>query len=372
MSDLFIGEILVLVLLLPVLFRPFFRRLQRIEGIPFLPLLSLFFCILIIAGAGLRISLLPVFAFCVLMFLFGLPRLVRLFRKLPTDWYSPTSLVLSCLLMVIMIGSFWFSCRYIPELPYIPASSVTVSGVTKEVSPGVSARFTVWEPAATTGRKVVVLAGNSFSPFRKTTALILAENGWTVIAGDFFGYRDYDNKLLSVPIIQRFLAVSGVMLSGSPFLTDAGETAQVLSAYVSRLIRFAHEEYGAFIPLYAVAEGNGCEPAFELMSGSSDSLAGLVCVMTSADSSSLPVNTALPVIGSDTAGMMPSAAGSYPVFSLTGDDSSLYGFGELGADDVLAAELLGSSRDAGRKQAELTAQRINTWLSMRRVFRENK
>jgi len=372
MSDLFIGEILVLVLLLPVLFRPFFRRLQRIEGIPFLPLLSLIFCILVIAGAGLRISLLPVFAFSLLMFLFGLPRLFCLLRKLPTDWYSPASIVLNCFLMLVMVCSIWFSCRYIPEMPYIPASAVTVTSVMRDVAPGARARFTIWEPGATAGRKVVLLAGNSYTPFRKTTALILAESGWTVIGGDFYSYRDYTNKLLSIPIVQRFLALSGLIVSGSPFLSDSNETYQVLFTNASRLVHFAQQEYGEFVPLYAVAEGNGCKPLLEFMKASPDALAGLVCVLSASDATSLPVNASLPVVVSEAGGMMPSAAGSYPVFSLTGDASFLYGLGELCADDVLAADLLGSSRDVGRKQSELTGRKITTWLSMRRVFHEDK
>ena len=56
MSDLFIGEILVLLLLVPVLLRPFSRRFQRIDGIPLLPLVAIILCALIIAGSGFSIS----------------------------------------------------------------------------------------------------------------------------------------------------------------------------------------------------------------------------------------------------------------------------------------------------------------------------
>ena len=163
-----------------------------------------------------------------------------------------------------------------------------------------------------------------------------------------------------------------MIVSGTPFLTNGDETNQVLSANVSRLVQFAQEEYGAFVPLYAVAEGNGCKPVLEFMKAAPDVLAGLACVLSASDAMSMPVNGSLPAIVSETGGMMPSAAGSYPVLSLTGNASFLYGLGELGADDVLAANLLGSSRDTDRKQAELTGRKITTWLTMRRVFREDK
>ena len=39
------------------------------------------------------------------------------------------------------------------------------------------------------------------------------------------------------------------------------------------------------------------------------------------------------------------------------------GYGELDADDVLAAMLLGGTRDTGRKRAERLARRIKDWFA---------
>ena len=88
MSDFFIGELLVLLLLVPVLLRPFLRSLQSIRGIVFLPPVALFVCFLIIAGSGFPVSFLPVVFVSVVAFLGGLARMVRALRGLATDWYS--------------------------------------------------------------------------------------------------------------------------------------------------------------------------------------------------------------------------------------------------------------------------------------------
>ena len=93
MSDLFIGEILVSLLLIPVLLRPFSRRLQRVGGIPLLPPIAFILCALIVMGSGFRISFLPIFLVTTLAFVFGMIRLARLFLGLPTDWYKPLSVV---------------------------------------------------------------------------------------------------------------------------------------------------------------------------------------------------------------------------------------------------------------------------------------
>ena len=48
MTDLLLSELVVLLLLLPVLLRPFSKSLKKGRAIPILPFLSLFVCICII------------------------------------------------------------------------------------------------------------------------------------------------------------------------------------------------------------------------------------------------------------------------------------------------------------------------------------
>ena len=115
MSDLFIGEILVSLLLLSVLLRPFSRRLQRVGGIPLLPPIAFILCTLIVLGSGFRISFLPIFLVTVLAFVFGLIRLARLFLGLPTDWYKPLSVVWHSFLLAFFAGAVVLAFAFAPE-----------------------------------------------------------------------------------------------------------------------------------------------------------------------------------------------------------------------------------------------------------------
>lgn len=381
MSDLFVGEALALVLLVPPLLRPFFRRLQRVEGIAILPLLSLFVFITLIVGSGLRLSVFPAFAFSLLAFLSALPRMVRFFRRLPTDIYSIFAKAYNGLLLVALVAVVWLSAQFVPELPYIPSASVRCTHVTRTASDGAVGYFTLWNPergtskdlsASAPSERVVVLSGGSFCPPRNTLALILAENGWTVIAGDFYGPRGFRDFLPSVPLVRRFLALSGTIAAGKPFLSDAAETAMSQSRNLDRLIRFAREEYGSFSPIYAVGEGDSAAALLARVKDDPESLAGAVCVASATDAALLSPDAASPPLRADLSGMLPPGAGSWRVFMLTAEPSALFGYGEIRGDDILAAALLGSSRDVGRKQAELAARKIVSWLDVRRTFNDNQ
>jgi hypothetical protein len=377
MSDLFIGELLVLLLLLPVLLRPFFRRLQRIEGVSILPLISLLVCFLIVGGSGIRVSLLPVLLFSFVLFCSGFARLMRLFRGLPTDWYSLPSKVYSGLLLLVMIVVMQVSFRYIPELPYLPSSTVMHKTVTQTISSNVWARYTVWSPANDSPissqanspqRPVVLFSGGSVSGKRKTMALILAQNGWTVVAADFTSFSDYGNCLLSFPVARDFCSLLGHIVIGAPLFTNSDETKAALSANLSRLVFFARNTYGSDVSLYVVSEGDGCLPCLEFAAKNAKCFKGIVLLGSDDVDSTVSKKSLLSILRVSSSDMLAVSAGSYPVLFLKGDAKSLYGYGELSADDVYAAELLGSSRDVNRKQAELTAGRVVSWLSSRRSY----
>lgn len=377
MSDLFLGSMLVLVLLIPVLLRPFFRRLQRLDGLPVLPLIALLSCVAIVAGSGFNLSFVPVFFFVALVFLSGFSRLFRLFRGLPTDWFPPLSVVWHGFLLLVLVLTVFVSWRTRPELSWMPDSHATKTSFSGKVSPGVSARYTVWQPseeitAKVGSRKVVLFTGTGMADSRETLAWILAEEGWTVVEASYGGAGDYRNPLLSVPALRDACILGGKILSGKPFFTDETEMSLSVSQNLARLVRFAHEEYGSFVPLYVVAEGSCVPPVTSFMEKNPEAFAGAACLLSAESASSFSADPAHPVLRAEIGGMMPSEAGSYPVLALSGDASYLYGFGELCADDILAASLLGGVRDSGRKQAELAGRRVATWLEMRRSFHEIK
>lgn len=380
MSDLFIGEILVLLLLVPVLLRPFSRRFQRIDGIPLLPLVAIILCTFIIAGSGFRISFFPVFLITALIFVFGLIRLARLFMGLPTDWYKPLSVAWNSFLLALFAGSVILAFSFAPESGYTVARTVGRSIVTERESAGLNARITVWNATSSTGsvltgKPVMIMAGDlsAGSRGRNSAALEIAAAGYTVLSADFSGLREYKNPLMGNPLLRQFFAVGGEIVAGHPLLVDAEETVSTQENELALLVRYAHATYGTSAPLYVLAEGSSSEALFNYMRKYPRALDGAVAIVNTAENPTLPPldgPSALPggyAVLSGVDGMMPAAAASFPVLVITGDDRGRYGFGELASDDVLAARLLGSSRDSGKKTAVLTGRRIVAWLSDRRV-----
>jgi len=376
MSDLFISEILVLVLLLPVLLRPFFRRLQRIEGIAVLPLLSLLLCAAVIAGTGLRVSFVPVLLFSVLLFLSGIARMVRLFLGLPTDWFSPLSAFYAAFLLLVYSAVLVTAFVTAPENSYSVAAGVRRSVVSERVSAGIAARYTELTVSNSSGasmKPVVLFLGDisSGAAGRTTAGLILAESGYTVLSADFTSGTDFDAPLLSHPAIRTFISLAFKIGTGGYGPTNADEVLQAQSKELVRLDQYARRRYGAGVPVYVVSEGSGSLALLARMKAEPALFAGAVCIVPEDFAGSFSaVAGGYRTVTSDS-GPLPADAGSAAVLAVTGDRKQLPGFGELGADDVLAAFMLGAERDTGRRNAELTGRRIASWLAMRRAY-ENR
>lgn len=375
MSDLFVGEILILALLIPVMLRPFFRRLQRIEGCALLPLLAFLLCAAEIAAFGLTLSFLPVLFFCLLAFFSGLARLFRLFRHLPTDWYSPVAKVYGGFLLLLFAAVLWLSFAYAPEATFFSGKDVRRVSANQTVSAGVKARITTWSPpvADANGDKhpIVIFLGDvsSGASGRSTAASILAENGYTVVAADFIGSRDFENPLLVSPILRHFL-FRLVRVFSIPSTSANDETVRrVQERELNRLVAIAKGRYGSDAELFVVAEGSACEAVLASRRARPALFDGVFCIV--------PSSAGVSASGEDTitisadSGAMPGDAGIFPVCVLTGGPETLYGLGELAADDVLAAARCGVPRDVGRKQAEITASRAASWFAMRRSY-ENR
>lgn len=380
MSDLFIGEILVLLLLLPVLFRPFSRRLQRVGGIPLLPPIAFILCALIIMGSGFRVSFLPVLFVATLAFFFGLIRLARLVLGLPTDWYKPLSVVWHSFLLAFFAFAAVLSFAFAPESGMASSRAVGRAVLTETEGPGLKARYSVWKTAATAspgsvGKPVILVLGDlgSGSRGRTSTVLEIAGAGYVVLGADFSGIREYCNPLMGSPVTRQCMALTGEVFAGRPFLTNSVEVTANQENELALLVRHARANYGPSTPIYAFAEGSAVDALFGYLRKYPQTFAGAVAIVNSKERPALP-----PLSGSDSLpggyavlegvdAMMPASASALPVLVISGTDRGLYGHGELASDDVLAARLLGSSRDSGRKVAVLTGRRIVSWLSDRRA-----
>ncbi len=222
-------------------------------------------------------------------------------------------------------------------------------------------------------KPVVLFLGDisSGAAGRTTAGLILAESGYTVLSADFTSGTDFDAPLLSHPAIRTFVTLAFKIGTGGYGPTNADEVLQAQSKELVRLDQYARRRYGAGVPVYVVSEGSGSLALLARMKAEPELFAGAVCIVPEDFAGSFSaVAGGYRTVTSDS-GPLPADAGSAAVLAVTGDRKQLPGFGELGADDVLAAFMLGAERDTGRRNAELTGRRIASWLAMRRAY-ENR
>ena len=403
MSDLFIGEMLVLVLLLPVFLRPFIRGLQWIQGIPLLPLLALLLSVGLVAGIGLPVSLAPVLLLVFVAFVHNLPRLVNLFRGLPTDWYGFPTTVVNGLFLAVLTAVATFAFIFAAENRYVSSAPVERRVESVRVARGARGRFALWGPGEGSSfraapRGLVLYAGDmgSGADGRPTAAAVLAENGYLVLSVDFASLYDFRNPLMSSPPVRRFGILLGRALRGKPFMTDEAEIAEVHQLDFARLAqaypRFLCEgcaisspeasvapvapvaaSVTSPFPLFLVIEGDSALPVLALRDFLHLPVSGTVCLASGSDFAEIQASLAGrwpadAVSRASPSEIMPGGAerASLLVLTTPGDAKAIPG--ELACDDVLAARLLGYGRDSGRKGAELTARRLASWFSLRESY----
>ncbi len=364
MSDLFVGELLVLVLLLPVLLRPFVAPLQRIPGIAALPLVAFLLAAAMLLGDRFRLSFMPAFAFLVLLFLLTLPRLYRLATGLPTDWYGAGVKSAYLVFLVLFAAASWASWRYAPELSWSPSVALSDGTETVDLGGGRIARVRKLEREGTGSGASVLFVGDGAIGNRPTMALCLAESGYRVIEAEVTGR--HSGTALRVPFsfsraaasVRGLFAVRGLLPSAER--SGFSDPSDADLAAITRAIRAGQ---GKMVPLFAVAEGDGVTAALSLMQGPEPAFDGLACLVPKAGAPKAPGAARLEGL----AGFMPANAASSSVLLFEGDPNDMFGFGEIGADDPLAAAVAGGGRDRDRKAAELTARRVLAWFEARRI-----
>jgi hypothetical protein len=333
---------------------------------------------LIVAGSGFRVSFFPVFLVTLLVFVFGLIRLARLMMGLPTDWYKPMSVAWNAFLLSLFACVVVLSFVNAPETGDPGAASVGRTVSYDRAGLGLRARYVEWNAlgaSAPSGavKPVAILVSDVGARGRDSAALEMASAGYTVLGADFSGSRVWRNPLMGSPDTRHFIAVAGEILGGKPSAADEEELAVNQEDEIRFLVDRAREVHGPSVSLYAIAEGRSAQALFRYLRRNPAVFQGSVAIVNSSRAATLPAVSgpdALPggyavLEGAD--GMMPAAAAESATLVITGADHGQYGLGELAADDVLAAKLLGGSRDAGRKIAVLTGRRIASWLSDRRT-----
>lgn len=122
MADLFISEVLILFFLLIVLLRPFSQFLKAAPAVVIFPLIAIVLSLLVIAGQGIYFSIVLLFFFSVLIFLFTLPKFSAFVTGLGTQQYSGAEIGVHIFGLLLLCGMFFVTGKF------APVSVVDVSG----------------------------------------------------------------------------------------------------------------------------------------------------------------------------------------------------------------------------------------------------
>ena len=425
MTDLLLSELVVLLLLLPVLLRPFSKSLKKGRAIPFL---SLFVCICIIIGQGIVLYLFILVLFVLIVCLSEIIRLIAFSQGMLNDFYGIASMMLRMVLLCLFCGVAYCAFRFAPEASIRTEYPLTVRSIelTDKTSAG-SNKDTAEQPADSASpdasascnlsasrnpiegllierqggadKRALVIIAEAF-PYTErpeTLASLLADQGYTVAEMTRLKPR---GVIPRIELYRKLLHLVGKKEQRYLIKEDNPQTAAFFADFLEQTVA----RYGRNKRIFLYAEGiytdlaaHFCTENPGVFTGVFFSLSeeeplpsapdGWIQTMREHNPELLPEDnsaadtTAVSDAASEQAagvggnGSMETApaVSATPATALTQPErplpfccyirpySELAGFGQLRAEDALAAELLGSGRSIGRQDKAAAAAAFNRY-----------
>ena len=430
MTDLLLSQLLVLLILLPVLLRPFSKNLQKGTAIPILPFISLFVCICTIIGQDIVLFSALLFLFVVIVCLSEIIRLIAFFQGVLNDFYGIASIIFRIVLLLLFCGMVYAAFRFAPEAHTKTEHQLVVRSIDLTDTPQrlqqklqfFEGRLIERQGGADKKALVIVTESYPDSGYPGTIAALLADQGYTVAELYRAPHRIISRMDLYVRLFRiigkkdaRYLAKEAEPHISSAF-SDSIEA--ILNRYGSnkRLFLYTEGIYTALAEHFCAAHQGAFTGVFFNLSAEEPLPAipdeRMQTVYTDTDDGAINAAAYSPT-GTDTAtsdAVLSTAAGSesggtaeqytdavstqntqgeldaaakpnpaadthsaaeanpaaaapgLPFYCRVCPYRLLTGFGSLRADDVLAAELLGSGRSIGRKDKAAAAAAFQRYV----------
>ena len=422
MTDLLLSELVALLLLLPVLLRPFSKSLKKGRAIPILPFLSLFVCICIIIGQGIVLYLFILVLFVLIVCLSEIIRLIAFSQGMLNDFYGIASMMLRIVLLCLFCGIAYCAFRFAPEASIrteypltvrsIELTDKTSTGTDKgtaeqtadSASPDSSAprnpiEGLLIERQGGADKRALVIIAEAF-PYTErseTLASLLADQGYTVAEITRLKPRgiipriELYRKLLHLigKKEQRYLIKEDdpqIATFFADFLEQTvaryGRNKRIFlyaeGIYTDLAAHFCTENPGVFTGVFfSLSEEEPLPPAPdgwiqtirehnpELLP-EDNSAADATAVSDAASEQAAGVGGNDSAETASAVSAVPATAPTQPerplpFYCYIRPYSELAGFGQLRAEDALAAELLGSGRSIGRQDKAAAAAAFNRY-----------
>ena len=428
MTDLLLSELVALLLLLPVLLRPFSKSLKKGRAIPILPFLSLFVCICIIIGQGIVLYLCILALFVLIVCLSEIIRLAAFSQEIPNDFYGIASMMLRIVLLCLFCGAAYCAFRFAPEASIrteyplivrsIELTDKTNAGADKgsaeqtadsaspdsSVSRNLSASRNpieglLIERQGGADKRTLVIITEAF-PYTErpeTLASLLADQGYTVAEITRLKPRGIIPR---IELYRKLLHLIGKKEQRYLIKEDDPQTAAFFADFLEQTVA----RYGRNKRIFLYAEGiyidlaaHFCTENPGVFTGVFFSLSeeeplpsapdGWIQTMREHNPGILPEDNSIAdtTAVSDAASEQAAGAGGngsaetaptvsaapataptqperpLPFYCYIRPYPELAGFGQLRAEDALAAELLGSGRSIGRQDKAAAAAAFNRY-----------
>ena len=421
MTDLLLSELVVLLLLLPVLLRPFSKSLKKGHAVPILPFLSLFVCICILIGQGIVLSLFIVIIFVLIICLSEVIRLIAFFQGVLNDFYGIASMILRVVLLCLFCGVTYCAFRYAPEAHIRTEHPLTVRSIEltdrtaadtgnksveqtvdsassdSSIPPTLSAPrnpiegLLIERQGGADKRALVIIAEVfPYSGQPETLAALLADQGYTVAEITRLKPRGIIPR---TELYQKLLHLVGKKEQRYLAKEDDPQTAAFFAEFLEKTVA----RYGRNKRIFLYAEGIYTDLAAHFCTEHPGVFTGVFFCLSEeeplpsapdgwvqtmrehnpelpSDDNAAPDTTALSEAPM-TAAAQPTLPEATPQ-SLTAPAQpertlpfcyyirpypELAGFGQLRAEDALATELLGSGRSIGRQDKAAAAAAFNRY-----------
>lgn len=357
MSDFFAGEILVLLLLILPLIRPFSKALKTADAIPLLPLASLIVLIFAIIGQGLIFSFIPTILIVIICIITEFSRFVMFLRQVPNNFYTIPSILLRVFVLFLLAGSFFAAFYLAPEREYRVSTLLREKNTVKFISDRKEqeAAFCYTpEPCAKPNQVIITVPSFPVSSNELgTSGRYLLDEGYKISEiilekKQGFKYRFKRSEI--------FFEVLDSILKKPKSYTEDKKLIPAIEA-ISSFYKGSE--------LFLFAEGERVVQLCDYYNKNLNSFSGAFFVLSEDEPLPQGLKDNFYTVLYEKDLKFSDTSAKFPICFLIKPKESLASFADLRGNDVLASLLLGSSRDLGRENRLNTLRTFEKWLSLR-------
>ena len=360
MSDLFVSEILVLILLVLPLIRPFSKALKTAGAIPLLPLVSFIILVFTIMGQGLIFSLIPTALIVIICIITEFARFVMFLRQVPNNFYTIPSILLRIFVLILLSGAFYATFYFSPEREYPVFTSITekerISFIAdeKEKTAGV---YYKPEPCRNEKEAIVIVPPLANGEYAGTFDRYLLNEGYKIASLSLPKKTGYKYKLKNSEI---FFSVFDSVFNTKIAEVSKNAGNENLGTSLSSLIRFFGNT-----ELFLIGEGTPVQDLLDYYNKNPNAFSGAFFIIS--EGSPLPdgLKEGTYTVLNEKDLKFSENLALFPICFFIQSKESLTGFGDIRGNDILASLLLESDRDLGRQDRVNTIKAFEKWLNLR-------